>query len=99
VSTADVLGGGLKGALDLAAAGQLSVGEASETAASAMTQFGLKGAAVPHIADLLAAGAGKAQGSVHDMGMALNQSGLVAHQFGLSVEDTTAPWPRSPRRG
>jgi TP901 family phage tail tape measure protein len=89
VSTADVLGGGLKGALSLAAAGQLSVGEAAETAASAMTQFKLKGDQIPHVADLLAAGAGKAQGSVHDMGAALNQSGLVASQFGLSIEDTT----------
>jgi TP901 family phage tail tape measure protein len=89
VSTADILGGGLKGALALAAAGQLSVGEAAETAASAVTQFRLSGEQVPHVADLLAAGAGKAQGSVHDMGAALNQSGLVAAQFGLSVEDTT----------
>jgi hypothetical protein len=89
VSTADVLGGGLKGALNLAAAGQLDVGEAAETAATAMTQFGLSGKDIPHVADLLAAGAGKAQGSVHDMGYALKQSGLVAAQFGLSVEDTT----------
>jgi TP901 family phage tail tape measure protein len=62
VSTADVLGGGLKGALSLAAAGQLNVGEAAETAAAAMTQFKLSGKDIPHIADLLAAGAGKAQG-------------------------------------
>jgi TP901 family phage tail tape measure protein len=89
VQTADVLGGGLKGALALAAAGQISVGEAAETAASAMTQFRLAGNQVPHVADLLAAAAGKAQGSVHDMGYALSQSGLVASQFGLSIEDTT----------
>jgi TP901 family phage tail tape measure protein len=88
VSTTDILGGGLKGALDLAAAGQIDVAEAAETAASAMTQFRLKGSDLPHVADLLAAAAGKAQGSVHDMGYALNQSGLVAAQFGLSVEDT-----------
>ncbi|MCX4470443.1 phage tail tape measure protein [Micromonospora sp. NBC_01655] len=89
VSTSAILTGGLRGALDLAAAGGLDVAEAAETAASAMTQFGLKGADVPHIADLLAAAAGKAQGSVHDMGYALSQAGLVAHQMGLSVEDTT----------
>jgi TP901 family phage tail tape measure protein len=88
ISAADVLRGGLKGALALAAAGQLSVGEAAETAASALTQFKLQGKDVPHVADLLAAGAGKAQGSVHDMGYALSQSGLVAAQFGLSIEDT-----------
>lgn len=89
VSTSDILAGGLRGALDLAAAGQLEVGEAAETAASAMTQFKLKGADLPHVADLLAAAAGKAQGSVHDMGMALNQAGLVAAQTGLSIEETT----------
>lgn len=89
VSTANILNGGLKGALSLAAAGQLDVGDAAEIAASAMTQFKLSGDQIPHVADLLAAGAGKAQGSVQDIGMALNQSGLVAAQFGLSIEDTT----------
>src|SRR5699024_6183113 len=38
--------------------------------------------------DLLAAGAGKAQGGVQDLGAALNQSGLVAAQMGLSLEET-----------
>jgi len=89
VSATDVLGGGLAGALDLAAAGELGVGQAAETAASAMTQFKLAGKDVPHIADLLAAGAGKAQGEVSDLAMALNQSGLVAAQTGLSIEETT----------
>ncbi|TDB81509.1 phage tail tape measure protein, partial [Micromonospora fluostatini] len=89
VETSAILSGGLKGALDLAAAGGLDVAEAAETAASAMTQFKLSGSDVPHIADLLAAAAGKAQGSVHDMGMALNQAGLVAAQTGLSIEETT----------
>lgn len=89
VSTADVLSGGLDGALALAAAGELEVGAAAEIAASAMTQFGLEGAKIPHIADLLAAGAGKAQGSVHDMGEALNQVGLVANNTGLTIEETT----------
>jgi TP901 family phage tail tape measure protein len=88
VATKDILGGGLQGALALAAAGQISVGEAAETAATAMTQFNLNGSQVPHIADLLANGANKAQGGVHDLGMALNQSGLVASQFGVSVDDT-----------
>lgn len=88
VSTANILGGGLQGALSLAAAGQISVGEAAETAATAMTQFGLSGSQVPHVADLLANGANKAQGGVHDLGMALNQSGLVASQFGVSLDDT-----------
>jgi TP901 family phage tail tape measure protein len=88
VSTKDILGGGLNGALALAAAGELSVGDAAETAATAMTQFNLSGKDVPHIADLLAAGAGKAQGEVSDLSMALKQSGLIAGQMGVSIEET-----------
>jgi TP901 family phage tail tape measure protein len=89
VSTKDILGGGLTGALSLASAGELDVADAAQIAATAMTQFGLKGSQVPHVADLLAAGAGKAQGSVQDLAAALNQGGLVASQAGQSIEDTT----------
>jgi TP901 family phage tail tape measure protein len=90
VATADILNGGLNGALDLAAAGGLAVGDAAEIAATAMTQFKLEGSQIPHVADLLAAAAGKAQGDVSDMGQALKQAGLVASQTGLSIEETTA---------
>lgn len=93
VTTKDILAGGLKGSLDLAAAGALSVGEAAELSATAMTIFGKniedKGKLAVHVADLLAAGAGKAQGSVQDLGAALNQSALVAESTGLSIEETT----------
>ena len=88
VSADDVLSGGLAGALDLAAAGELEVADAAEIAATALTQFGLAGADIPHVADLLAAGAGKAQGDVSDLSQALKQSGLVASQMGISLEET-----------
>jgi len=88
VSVKDIMGGGLKGALNLAAAGQIEVGRATEIAASALTQFKLKGSDVPHVADLLAAGADKALGGVEQLGQALQQSGLVANQFGLTIDDT-----------
>ena len=67
----------------------MGVGDAAEIAATALTQFKLSGDKVPHLADLLAAGAGKAQGSVEDMGMALKQAGLVAASTGLRIEETT----------
>lgn len=89
ISAKDTLSGGLTGALSLAAAGELEVADAAEIAATAMTQFNLKGSDVTHVADLLAAGAGKAQGDVYDLGMALKQSGLVASQMGVSLEETT----------
>lgn len=88
VTAADILGGGLNGALSLAASGNLNVADSAEVAATAMTQFGLKGTDVGHIADLLAAGAGKAQGEVSDLSMALKQGGLVASQAGLSLDET-----------
>lgn len=89
LATADIVGGALKGSLDLAAAGGLAVADSAETMATALSVFNLEGGEASHVADLLAAGAGKAQGSVADMTMALNQSALVANQMGLSVEDTT----------
>lgn len=88
ISAADMLGGALKGALTLAAAGQTDVASATETAAIAMTQFQLKGKDVPHIADLLAAGADRALGSVGDLSYGLRAGGLVAAQFGESIEET-----------
>ena len=89
VSTADILNGGLKGSLDLAAAGGMGVADAAGIASVALTQFKLSGSDVGHVADLLAAGAGKAMGDVSDLGMALKQAGLVASQTGLSIEETT----------
>jgi TP901 family phage tail tape measure protein len=89
VSTKDILGGGLTGALDLAAAGQLDVATAAEIAATAMNQFGLAGKDIPHVADLLAAGAGKAMGSVEQLAGALKYVGPVAKGLGVSIEETT----------
>jgi len=89
VSVKDILGGGLMGALNLAAAGQLDVADAAEIAATAMTQFGLSGKDLPHVADLLAAGAGKAQGSVQDLAGALKYVGPVAKGLDVSIEQTT----------
>lgn len=90
ISVKNILGGALTGTLTLAAAGQINVADATEIAAAAMTQFALKGKDVPHIADLLAAGADKALGSVADLGLGLSQVGTTAHQFGFTLDDTVA---------
>lgn len=87
VSTADILSGGLDGALDAAAAGGMAVAETAELMASTLAQFQLDGTDAAHVADLLAAAAGKAQGGMQDMGAALSQAGLVANQFRIPVED------------
>ncbi|MDB5336960.1 MAG: hypothetical protein JWN70_2579 [Planctomycetaceae bacterium] len=88
VSVKDIIGGALPGALSLAAAGQIDVADATEIATIALTQFKLQGKDVPHVADLLAAGADKALGSVGDLGEALKSGGLVASQFGISLDET-----------
>lgn len=88
VSTKDILAGGLTGALNLAAAGEMNVSDAAQIAASTLVQFHLKGSQVAHVADLLAAGANKAMGEVSDLGFALRQAGPIASQMGLSVDDT-----------
>ncbi|GAA1250733.1 TP901 family phage tail tape measure protein [Microbacterium phyllosphaerae] len=90
LSAKDILGGGLKGALDLAAAGGLEVADAAGIAATALKVFNLRGEDMSHVADLLAAGAGKAMGDVSDLSAALAQGGQIAAQTGLSIEETTA---------
>lgn len=89
LTTKDILTGGLVGALSLAAAGGLGVADAAGQMATALQQFGLRGTDSTHVADLLAAGAGKAMGDVSDLSQALNQAGLVANSTGLSIEETT----------
>lgn len=88
ISVEQILGGSLEGALTLAASGQLDVATAAETAAKAMTQFGLAGSDIPMLADLLANGASIATGEVTDFAASLSQAGLVASQTGLSVQET-----------
>jgi TP901 family phage tail tape measure protein len=90
LSTADILGGGLKGSLDLAAAGGLGVARAAEVASTTLQQFSLGGDKAGHVADVLAAGAGKAMGSVEDLANGLKFVGPVAASMGVSLEETTA---------
>ncbi|ASD21483.1 phage tail tape measure protein [Cryobacterium sp. LW097] len=88
VSVNDILGGGLSGSLALAAAGELAVARAAEIAATTLTVFSLKGDQAGHVADLLAAGAGKAQGSVDDLALGLDYVGVTFARLNIPLEDT-----------
>lgn len=90
VSTADILGGALTGSLSLASAGSLDLADSATIAASAMNTFGLHGQDVGHVADVLSAAANKSAASVDDLGLGLQQVGLVANQVGFSFEETVA---------
>ena len=88
VATADILGGALKGSLDLASAGQLGIARAAEIAAITLKQFQLEGSDAGRVADVLAAAAGKSLGSVDDLANGLKFVGPVANAMGVSLEET-----------
>lgn len=79
---------GARGVLQLATAAQIDNAEATELAASALNSFGLAGNQAVHVADLLTGAANEAQGSISDMGIALQQSSAAARQVGVGLEDT-----------
>lgn len=89
ISTKDIIGGALTGALDLAAAGGLGVARAAEISATTLQQYSLAGKEASHVSDVLAAGAGKAMGSVDDLAQGLKFVGPVAASMGISLEQTT----------
>lgn len=89
-SVADIVGGSLNGALALAAAGQLQVARSAEIMATTLTQFKLPASDAARVSDVLAAGAGKAQGSVDDLALALSYVGPLANQAGWSIEETAS---------
>ncbi|WP_022891234.1 phage tail tape measure protein [Agromyces subbeticus] len=89
LNVSQIIGGGLQSSLALAAAGQLEVARSATIMATTLKQFKLPASDAAHVADLLAAGAGKAQGSVDDLAQALQYVGPVAAGMGLSVEEVT----------
>lgn len=88
LSVTEVVNGGLTGALSLAAAGQLQVARSAEIMATTLKQYKLPAEDAAHVSDLLAAGAGKAQGSVEDLALALTYVGPVAAGLGIGIEET-----------
>ncbi|MCU1441140.1 MAG: hypothetical protein JWP85_2137 [Rhodoglobus sp.] len=89
LTATEILAGGLDAALDLAAASGIGVAEAAGIAATALKVFKLEGKDMSHVADLMAAAAGKAMGGVTEMGQALSQAAQVAKSTGLTIDETT----------
>lgn len=90
VSVTDILAGAARAAVDLAAAAGMQIPEAATIMANAMNVFRIGGENAAHIADVFASAANKSAATVSDLGLALSQSGNVAAQFGISLEDTVA---------
>lgn len=78
-----------KGTLQLAAAAQISGADAATIQANALNSFGLKAAEAGHVADVLANTANQSSGDITDFAQALSQTGAVAHQYGITIDDTS----------
>ncbi|MFD1885577.1 phage tail tape measure protein [Paenibacillus wenxiniae] len=89
VSTADILNGGLSGALSLATAGELELADAAEIASTALNAFRDDNLTVQQAADLLAGAANASATSVSEMKYSLSAVAAVAAGMGLSFKDTT----------
>jgi TP901 family phage tail tape measure protein len=89
IKTSDIMGGALAGSLSLAAAGQMDLADAATIAAQTMNIFELRGRDVGHVADVLASAANTSAADMHGLGLGLQQVGLVAHQAGFTLEETT----------
>lgn len=90
ITTRNIMGGGVAGTLQLAAAGGTELGTAATIASNAMNAFNLAGKDMDRIAAALAGGANASTASVESLGQALSQVGPGAVNAGLSLNETVA---------
>lgn len=88
VSLTDIINGGLEGALNLASAGELELGEAAEIASTALNAFKKDGLSVTDAANLLAGAANASATDVHELKYGLSASAAVAAGAGMTFKDT-----------
>lgn len=81
---------GAKGTLQLAAAAGIDAATAAEIQSQALQAFGLNADYAATAADVLANAANASSAEITDISSGLAQSGAVANQFGLTIEDTAA---------
>lgn len=78
-----------KGTLQLASAAQTDAANAATIQAQALQAFGLQAEDAARVSDILAGAANASSAEIGDVAAALQQSGTVANQFGVSIEDTS----------
>lgn len=88
VSLKDIINGGLEGALNLATAGELELGDAAEIASTALNAFKKDGLSVTDAANLLAGAANASATDVNELKFGLSAVSAVASGAGLSFKDT-----------
>jgi TP901 family phage tail tape measure protein len=88
LTTSQVIGGGLKGALDLAAAGGISLKDAAEIASTALNAFKKDSLSVSDAANLLAGAANASATDVGELKYGLSMVSAVASGMGATFKDT-----------
>lgn len=77
-----------KGTLQLAAAAQIDAATAATIQAQALQSFSLGAEDAARVSDILAGAANASSAEIEGIAQGLQQSGTVASQFGLTIEDT-----------
>ncbi|MBY7109995.1 MULTISPECIES: phage tail tape measure protein [Bacillus] len=88
VSLTEIINGGLEGALNLATAGELELGEAAEIASTALNAFKADHLSVADAANILSGAANASATDVRELKYGLAASSAVAAGAGLTFKDT-----------
>jgi TP901 family phage tail tape measure protein len=90
LSVQQIMRGGLRSALALAAAGEMELADAAEATVNAIKLFGLRGKDAMKVADGFATAANRTTADVSDFALALKAGGGAAKAAGLNFIETTA---------
>lgn len=77
-----------KGTLQLAAAAQIDAASAATIQSQALQSFSLGAEDAARVSDILAGAANASSAEIEGIAQGLQQSGTVANQFGLTIDDT-----------
>ncbi len=88
VGLTDIINGGLEGALNLATAGELELGEAAEIASTALNAFKVDHLSVADAANILSGAANASATDVRELKYGLAASSAVAAGAGMTFKDT-----------
>jgi len=90
LSVSQIMKGGLRSSLALAAAGEMDLAQAAEATVNAMKLFGLRGKDAMKVADGFATAANQTTADVSDFAQALKMGGSAAKAAGLTFTETTS---------
>ena len=97
LSVAQIMRGGLRSALALAAAGEMDLADAAEATVNAIKLFGLRGKDAMKVADGFATAANRTTADVSDFALALKMGGRQRRPRACRSMETTVALRRSRR--